>query len=78
MEGGRQVKQSRKTSHSHTLFDLLAIDSSYSQLILLLTSKLQNCSQMQVFVKQLLLNGDGTGPSQGADRALKDGPYRNC
>ena len=40
MEGGRQVNQGRKTSHSHTLFDLLAIGSSYSCLILLYNSKI--------------------------------------
>ena len=73
MEGGRQVKQSRKTSHSHTLFDLLAIEPTFSCLILLHTPKLQNYTQNKIFELQLLLFGAWSRMPKEAYRALKAG-----
>ena len=73
MEGGRQVNQGRKTSHSHTLFDLLAIDSSYSCLILLHTPRLHNCPQNWVFLQLLISKGLGSSMQQEAYPALQEG-----
>ena len=76
MEGGRQVNQGRKTSHSHTLFDLLAIEPSLTCLILLHTPKLQNCTQNKMFELQLLLFGAWSRMPKEAHWAFKKGPYR--